>query len=390
MNEDDPNTLTALSTTRARRLDDTLWPPFLAWGAAVAVVAIAALAFGFNPARSATWARWDSFLYLDVGRDGYDLFRCGEAFAAGTWCGDAGWFPAYPWLFGALAYLGLPIKGTAVVISWLFAGATLVLLWVTFLGRRVTTAALVTLAYVAFGPGQIYDYALFPTSMLAFFTVACLWLLHRERWVAAGCAGAVAALAYPLGLLLAAVAAVWLLVDRRVPIRERLRRVAVTAGLTMAGGALLILDQWLETGRWNAYFLVQAKYDVFLRSPIQAMRIALQPLRQGPPLELAKAPALQTAFVTLVVVLVVGSVLIRSARQRSLDRLDLLLVLWAVATWMLPVALNNISLPRSQAALLPLALLVGRLPSKLAVPVVIAALVLAVAMEKLFLQSVLV
>ena len=213
------------------------------------------------------------------------------------------------------------------------------------------------LAYAAVAPGQIYGYALFPLSVLAFFTVACLWFLHRERWAAAGAAGAAAALAYPLGVLLAPVAAVWLLVDRRVPLRERLRRVAWTAGLTAAGAALLVIDQRFETGRWNAYFLVQEKYDHYLQNPVDVLRTALFTLRRGSMFDLAKAPALQTVLVTAVLVLVIAAVLARSLRQRSLDRLDLLLVLWAVATWTFPLAQNNVSLARSQAALLPLALL---------------------------------
>ena len=149
-------------------------------------------------------------------------------------------------------------------------------------------------------------------------------------------------------------------------------------------------DQWLETGRWNAYLLVQAKYDHSLRNPIDELRRTLFELRHGSILELAKAPALQTAFVTVVLVVVFSSVVARSARRRSVDRLDLLLVLWAFVTFAFPLAQNNVSLARSQAALLPLALLVGRLPAKIAVPTVVTAAVLAVAMEKLFLDFLLV
>jgi hypothetical protein len=67
-----------------------------------------------------------------------------------------------------------------------------------------------------------------------------------------------------------------------------------------------------------------------------------------------------------------------------------LLVLWAVATWAFPPSQGNVSISRSQAALLPLALLVSRLPRPFAFALVIAAAAVAVAMEKLFLQGVLV
>lgn len=58
--------------------------------------------------------------------DGNDLERCSAEYTPDDWYGDAGWFPAYPWLVDALHRLGLHLDGTAVVVSWLFAAATLV------------------------------------------------------------------------------------------------------------------------------------------------------------------------------------------------------------------------------------------------------------------------
>ena len=360
------------------------WPPMVAWGVAILVVVTGAITFGYDPLDSTTWARWDSNLYEAIARDGYDLFPCREGIAPGTWCGDAGWFPAYSWVVAALHQFGLPIRGSAVAVSWLFAGATLALLWATFLGRRLTAAAVIVLAYAAFAPGQIYSYAVFPLSMLTFFTVAHLWLLHRSRFVAAGVAGAVAVLSYPLGVLLVPVSAVWLLSARGAPLRERLRRTAWASGLTLAGFGVLLVDQRIETGRWNAYFLVQEKYDHQLQSPFTALRSALYQLRQGSPFELDNAPAFQTVLVTSVLFAVL---LLLWVRRRSFARLDCLLVLWAIVTWAFPLSQTNVSISRSQAALLPLALLVGRLPRLVALAFVVAAVIIAVTMEKLFLQG---
>ena len=60
-------------------------------------------------------------------------------------------------------------------------------------------------------PRRYPRHHLIPLSMLAFFTILHLWLLHRGRWIGAGLAGAVAALSYPLGVLLVPVSAAWLL-----------------------------------------------------------------------------------------------------------------------------------------------------------------------------------
>jgi hypothetical protein len=285
---------------------------------------------------------------------------------------------------GGLHHLGLPLRGTAAAVSWLFAAGTLVLLWNTFFGRRRSPTALAAVVYAAFAPGQVYDYAIFPLSLLAFFTVAHLWFLHRGRWVAAGLAGAVAVLSYPLGVLLVPVSAAWLLIDRAVPSRERLRRIAIAGGLTLAGVVVLAVDQKIETGRWNAYTLVQDKYGHHFQNAIAATRDSLRPLVHGSPFELSKAPAWQTALVTLALAAVVLWAL---SHRRSLDRVDALILLWAIPTWALPLSQAAVSIHRSQAALLPLAIAIRRLPRPLILVMVVLAVPIALAMEKLFLQG---
>jgi hypothetical protein len=359
-------------------------PPLIIWVAAATTVAAAAAAFGYSPFHGTTWTRWDSTHYLGIARDGYDFSRCPPDYPFGGWCGDAGWFPAYPWLAGVLHLAGMPLRGSAAAVSWFFAGATLVLLWNTFFARRVSTTAFGALVYAAWAPGQIYDYAIFPLSMLAFFTVAHLWLLHRGRWIAAGLAGAVAALSYPLGVLLVPVSAAWLLLERSTGLRERLRRVGLASGLTLGGVAVLVVDQRIETGRWNAYLLVQDKYHHNFQNAIAATRDSLRPLLHGQPFELAKAPAWQTLVVTLVLLAIVARALVN---RRSLDRVDALILLWAIPTWLLPLSQAAVSIQRSQAALLPLAVSLRRLPRPLALILIVVAVPLAVLMEKLFLQG---
>src|SRR5205823_13542443 len=102
---------------------------------------------------STTWARWDSGLYEGIARSGYSVFPCQPP--DGTWCGNAAWLPAYPWVVRVLHLFGLPILGTAVVVSWSLAAATLFLLWNTFLRRSVRAAALGALVYAAFTPGLV-------------------------------------------------------------------------------------------------------------------------------------------------------------------------------------------------------------------------------------------
>ncbi|HEX5027823.1 MAG TPA: hypothetical protein VFV56_03330 [Gaiellaceae bacterium] len=353
--------------------------PLAVWAVAAVTVALAAAAFGYAPWDSATWSRWDSGLYEDIARDGYDLFRCEEE--PEKWCGDAGWFPAFPWLIGALHLTGLPLQGTAAIVAWLLAGGTVLVLWATFLERRGDAAAVAALVYAAFAPGQIYHYAIFPLSLYAISAVACLWFVHRGRYVLGGLTGGVAALAYPAGLLLAPVVGVWLLVQSAVPFGERLRRVAISSGLIVGAVWLLLLDQWLETGRWDAYLLVQDKYEHGWQNPLEA---TWDIFTGGVHEAVDLAVALQTGLVLLVLVLV----LVRSIRARvGLASADALVLLWAIATWALPISTAGVSIPRGQATLLPLAILVARLPAMLAWPIALAAAALAVWMERYFLNS---
>jgi hypothetical protein len=61
--------------------------PLLVALSALACVVIVAAALGHHPWDSSTWARWDSGLYEDIARNGYEVFPCEEE--PDKWCGDA-------------------------------------------------------------------------------------------------------------------------------------------------------------------------------------------------------------------------------------------------------------------------------------------------------------
>jgi hypothetical protein len=347
--------------------------PLAVWLATVVAVAGLAAAFGYNPFHAETWSRYDSIHYEDIARDGYELVRCPPGvWEPGAWCGDSGWFPGYSWVVGVLHKAGLPLRGSAVAVSWAFAAATLLLLWNTFFGRRRDVALVAALVYAAWAPGQIYGYSIFPLSMLAFFTVAWLWLLGRGRFVGAGLAGAAAVLSYPLGVLVIPVSVVWIIVRRRA---------VLTAALASAGLGVLFVDQAIETGHWNAYSLVQRNYGHHLLNPVASLRDQLRPLWSSSELTHV-GPALQALLVTAVIV----ALLVQAWRRRPAQT-ELLVLLWGVVAWLVPLSQSYVSLQRSQAALLPLAVLLPRLPRPVVIALAVAAIAVAVAMEKLFLDG---
>jgi hypothetical protein len=361
-----------------RRIAGASWPAVALWGAAAACVLATCAASGYRPVDPTTWARWDSGLYLEVAEHGYSLHRCAAPDET-HWCGNAGWFGAYPLLIAAGHALGMPFGAAALALSWLFCLGTIVLLWLTFFRRRASMAGAGALAYAAFAPGQVYDYAVFPLSMLAFFTVAHLWLLTRGRWVIAGLAGAVAAATYPLGTLVIPAAAIWLLAVQR-----RLRPIAVVCGLALLGPALLVLVQAVQVGHADAYLLVQEKYGHGLRDPLGPVINAAYAVVRRSPFDLASAPDVQTLFVALVLACVLVELAVRRA---SATRADVLVGLWAALTWTVPNLETNLSIYRSQAALLPLSLLVRRLPRPMIAVAIAVAVWLSISMTQLFLHG---
>ena len=192
------------------------------WLGATAVVFATCALTGRSPFGTAPWIHWDAYQYLDISRHGYSLSHC---FLGGLqkWCGNAGWFPAYPWLIRAIAYVVHDHAAVAVALSWLFDLGAIVLLWV-ILERRTDARAVAVLVFASFAPGLVYDYAAFPLSMLAFLTLLYLWLIKTEHWLFAGLVVFALVLTYPTGFAAPlAVAIVLPITQRTVSLGKRWR-----------------------------------------------------------------------------------------------------------------------------------------------------------------------
>jgi hypothetical protein len=376
-------------TASARALDgvririDDAWP-ILACAAALGAFAAIAAIYGHAPWSSEAWAHWDSAHYLSIADRGYEVHRCvpGDTDNAARWCGNAPWLPGYPLLVGALHLLGLPLAGTAVAVSWLFAAAALVLLWRTFLRDAPAVAAAGGLIYAAVAPGSVYDYAVFPISMLFFLTVAWLRFLDRERWRAAGLVAAAAVLTYPSGVVLAVAAAAWIALTIR---RGTLRAIALAAAPTPLALLAVVVVQRAQTGRWTAFFDVQAQFDPGFHNPAGILwNATLVLLRARDPFSRYQATGWQLLVVTAILAVVVATVV---ARRRQATRLDLLLVIWAAGTWAFPLTQAHVSVWRSHAALAPLAVLVSRLPRPLLAVSIAAAIAVGWPIARVFFEG---
>ena len=184
--------------------------------------------------------------------------------------------------------------------------------------------------------------------------------LAARSLVRRGLAAAVGLLAYPIGLVAAPAGAVWLLAHRSVPRLERVRRVTLMAYPSLIALWLFVFDQWLETGHWNAYLLVQRKYDHHLQDPFHmVVRAGHRVFDHGPLFTMTKSLALQTLLVSFVLFCVLIELVVR---RGPFAHADALVAIWAVMAWAMPISETNVATYRGEAALLPLALLVRRLP----------------------------
>lgn len=361
-----------------RRAD---WPATLVFLLQRLLLVVAAAATGFDPFKAATWTRWDSGHYLEIANHGYTpLVHCAPEthYPASAWCGTAGWFPGYPLLLRALG--GSPVA--ALLLGAACQWACLVLIG-RLLGRRHWPALLLA----AFFPGNVYLAAVFPTAVVALAIVSCLALCLAGRPGGAAVAALVAAACSPVGVLLAPVVAAWALLHRRF------RALLVSAGALLGyAAAVAFLHQ--QVGRWDAYYLVQAKYGYRLGLPFDSLFARLKPIVNR---RYRSFLTFTTGLQTLLSLVLVGAALLlepRLAREAGPDgsgagRERASLVLLCVAAfWLAPLLLGgSLSLYRSEALLLPAALLVPAFPRPLQWALAFAAIALSAPMAVLFLRG---
>ena len=329
-----------------------LWPPLLALLAARAVSAAAALWAGANPLLAEAWVRWDSNLYLSIAQRGYFLEHCGPGshYQAFQWCGNTGWFPLYA-LF--LRFVN------GALLSLTFEALLLWLVWRFLLDERGLPALLLA----AFFPGGIYQQAVFPISLFLLCAVAFLALCERQRWLSAAGVGAVAAMTYPTGFLLAPLAL--------------LRRNLWPAAGVAAGFLLVLLAMRAQTGHWNAYFLAQAKYG-FHFAPLDTLFSRLKPLVNAR----SRTAASFAAGAQTLLVLAMMALSVARFRARPL------VGAYCVAYWAFPLCVGgHLSLYRAEALLVPV---VALLPERARLPLLAVAVPVSFAISVAFFRGTLV
>lgn len=375
----------------AKTILNHLAPPLLLFLVVRSFLAGAASSAGFEPWAAEVWVRWDSSLYLDIAANGYDFFSCSRlgGYPPDTWCGNAGWFPAYPSMISAAARIGSDPAAAGVAIAGLFQLATLVLLWIGFLDPKMAPKHLLVLVLAAFFPGSIYYAAVFPVSAFTFFSLLLAYFLAKQRPWSAGLSGAMAATFYSTGFLLVPATALWVLFTKgRDTWKAASTRIAATSGVTALGFVLVIGVQTIQTGRWDAFFKVQEKYGYSLHNPFATLAAAVAPIFEQRTSDAQWVPHLQTMFVAL---LVAGAFGFAWWSWKRLEPVEIFAVAATAMFWLFPLTMGGqVSLYRSESLLLPLVLVTRRLPTPVVGALAAASILLAWPMATLFFEGTLI
>lgn len=253
------------------------------------LLGITALWLGFDWLAPGTRVHWDGGIYLEIAERGYFAGPCGQIDPSdpnpNAMCGNAGWFPLFPYVVRALAAItGLALPATGVVIAEVCFAGLLLLTWAMLGWSAAPTDtpysltntpyavanAPYCLAIAAFLPGGIYFHATFPMSMTVLLVLGAIALAYREKWLAAGLVAALAASAYPLAVLVAPALVAFAMIAPGRRAAQRWTTAAYLAAMPCVGLLAAFTVMWVATGRFDAYLATQRKYGHGLHNPLSS------------------------------------------------------------------------------------------------------------------------
>lgn len=361
-----------MSVVRAEDADDLgsvgVWqrwlpPVVVAIGYQLWVWLMAATA-GADPFRLVSGLQWDALRYVDIARRGYELHPCGDGPInfpdppADAWCGNAGWFPLYPMLIRLVHVTGLSYAASGVVLSQVAFLAALMIVW-RLLGDRLTESAGQCLVLAVLLPGSVYYHLVFPISLALLCVAGSILAVRNGSWPwAAVCVG-VGVAAYPSAGVMCLLVPLAIMIGWR---GDRWRvRMAKGLGVGAAGALALVAVGWaffVDTGRWDAYQLIQRNYGNGLHNPLDT---AAHILADG----IANANAWSLVGMLLFVVPALF-VAVRRGTAQGFDAELVLMIGLMIGLVLVPLVVGpRVSAYRSYALAAPAVVLLAGIPERL-------------------------
>lgn len=191
-----------------------------------------------DPARQATFLRWDAGWYSAIVNEGYG-FRWEQQRAVA-------FFPLYPMLMASVKPLTGDAVNAGLIVSNVCFLAALIMLYQLASQQTNPRAASRTVFYIAAFPTAFYFSAAYSESLFLLCTVGAAYAAHRRAWGWAGLCGILATAArgpgifiWPVLVLQVLIAHGWswraLRENKRLPINRDLLIALLTVSLTPLG-----------------------------------------------------------------------------------------------------------------------------------------------------------
>ena len=340
------------SRLRSWRAAAAVLPPLGAFCAARILLVEAANAVGVDGWSALSWRRFDSVHYLGIATTGYEYFSCARLGGPSEdACGNAAWFPLYPWLLRPFLALGIAPETAGACVAAVCAFAMLVVLWNAFL-RGLGHRGWLVLVMAAVFPGAVYQHAIFPISLALLGLVLAAVATREERWALAGLAGAGVALSYVTGILVAIPGGVTALLRTRT-----LRPALLAGGLVACGFAVVPVLHQVLLGHWDAFYWVHRKGFPAMAHPMETFLAVVTPAFE-PVNHRHRTIAAQA--ITVATLVLMGLVAAWAGRRRA-DPVRTWAAVAALVFWAFPLFVGRgVSLYRSDALVLPILLLSRR------------------------------
>ena len=179
------------------------------------MIGLTLAAYGIGPdpltALGAAWDQWDAKHYLYLAANGY------------SHSGDArnliAFFPLYPALISAVAAIGLPLRLAALLISNLAGIAAAILLYEVARLDRPGNSAFRAAAFFTLFPTAYFLMVGYTEALFCAIAFGSVLAARRQRWVASGMLGGLAAATRLTGMALLPFLVVELWMARRTVIR---------------------------------------------------------------------------------------------------------------------------------------------------------------------------
>lgn len=272
------------------------------------------------------WLQWDQSHYIEIARHGYEAFSCKpmSGFNDGDWCGNASWFPLFPFIIFLLNYLSSNSQSLAVIglaCTNLFFVLILFFL-IPLLSEDISCVSspinnLFRASFFIFFPASIFFHANYPLSVAVFFLGISLHFAFNNQPIRTIPFSVLACLSYP-PLIVLTVPIAFLGLTKVVSSAKSSLPVIKISLWTLASITPLLsyrLGQDIiarMSGVPNAFHLVGAKYGHGINNPLYAFKSVL--IRAS---NLNDYSSMQTLFILLCLLIVLSYLLHSSCVNRS-------------------------------------------------------------------------